>query len=326
MISKLGNKLIYRSLGKDQTGVYYSASNLDYSPIGSVGTAGQMVAGHEIATASFPSATIGANLSWYNLADMVDASGNARVLTNNNTATFGTDILGQSSKAASLASASSQYLSSTSSVYDPGAANFTVGGWFSPTSWSAGTYGFFGQYVSAIKSFTLRNVTGVLTLLATSDGATEQTVLTYSSAGLTGWNHLAVRYVLSTKLFTLFINGKAAATGTHTGTLYSAGASRKFTIGSENTANYFNGLADEFFFCNGTAFSDNDLAKIYARKYSHNQAIAPVSQHWIVQVQAGGQTRELYDVIVDKQASDLYYDLSDEVSTTQVSLRLANIY
>jgi hypothetical protein len=83
---------------------------------------------------------------------------------------------------------------------------------------------------------------------------------------------------------------------------------------------------DELFFAK-YALTDNDIAKIYARKYSHNQNILPVSQKWIMQAQSsGGQTRELLDNIVDMLANDLYYDLSDESSTTQVSLRLANIY
>jgi hypothetical protein len=53
-----------------------------FAPIGSVGVAGQIAAGHVLAAASFPSAAVGANLSWWNLsADGADASGNGKTLT-----------------------------------------------------------------------------------------------------------------------------------------------------------------------------------------------------------------------------------------------------
>ena len=126
----------------------------------------------------------------------------------------------------------------------------------------------------------------------------------------------------------LYIDSKLTGNGVLTGNLYSIGSTRRFNLGTYNNGagQFYSGLIDEFFFCNGTAFTDNDIQKIYAAKYSHNKNISPVSQKWVFQGYNNGQTRELFDNIIDMQANDLYYDLSDEASTTQVSLRLANIY
>jgi hypothetical protein len=315
------------ALGVDRSLEY----TLPLQAIGSVGSAAQIAAGHELLAASFPSGAIGANLSWYNLPDVNDDSGNARTLTNNNAATFGTDILGQSSKALSLASASSQYLSSTDALFNPGDNDFIIGAWLKPSNW-AGTgtaQMIWTQYSTAAancKSWYLM-LTGVgeLLLVGTTDGTTETTLTTFNVTALTGWNHVALRYSASLNTFYIYLNGKVVTQATIASGLFPSSAPR-FNVGSYNNGAglFFNGQMDELFFAK-YAFTDNDIAKIYASKLTHSRTLSPISQDWKIDAQSvGGQNRDLFDVIVDKDANDLYFDLSDEVSTTQVELKLYN--
>ena len=300
-----------------------------FAPIGSVGTAGQMAAGHVLEQASFPTSAF-AGTSFYNLTSTSTAGdGNTSLghtLTNNGTALFtGTGIFGLANSCMTL-NGSSQYLSSTDIHFDPGSNDFCMGCWLNKTSWADSTARIlFNQWESGKVFRVYFDTNNALYGLVTSDGSTAQTMFSYSTASLTSWHHIAVKHTASSKTLSLYVDGRLVTSGVYTGSLYSAGGTRNFKLGSDGTY-FISGSIDEFFFCNGTAFTDNDIAKIYARKYSHGQNIAPVSQKWIFQGQSGGQTRELLDNIVDMQANDLYYDLSDEVSTTQVSLRLANIY
>ncbi len=300
---------------------------LPLQAISAVGTSGQIAAGHELASASFPSAAIGANLSWYNLADMLDASGNARSLTNNGSATFGTDILGQASKAVSL-NGSTQYLSSTDAFFDPGDNDFTCGGWFKPASWIPGaTKALFGQYITSgnKRCFAVTSEpTGLLYFRTSIDGGAVSSFYCDASL-LTGWHHITAKYIASSNTAYLYIDGKLSVTGVLAAGLYSAGVTRSFNVGNMNNAGFeYDGLIDEFFFAK-LALSDNDISKIFASKLSHNRTLSPVSQKWLMTgISADDQARELLDNIVDMDVNDLYFDLSDEISTTEVELKLYN--
>ena len=291
-----------------------------FTTIGTVGSAGQIAAGHVLASGSFPSAAVGANLSWYMMNALTDASGNGRSLTNPNSAPLtGGDIFGNTSNF--NFNGSSHYLASTDPLFDPGNTNFTCGGWFNPTSWTAG-YMFLAQRDSASISWQIQVTANKLAVAASIDGTAVTYPILYDVTSFTGWHHVAIKYIASTHTFSMYIDGKLIGSGTIASNLWPAGTNRKFNIGSyQNGAGlWYAGTMDEFFFCSGTAFSDNAIAKIYASKYSHNLGLTSLNQKWYFIGTNSGQTRELYDTIVDMQPNDLYYDLSDESSTTQVAM------
>lgn len=299
-----------------------------FTAIGSVGTAGQMAAGHVLTAASFPSAAVGANLSWYNLAaNESDASGNGRTLTPIGSPTYsGTDILGNTG--CLTLNGSSQFVKITNSFFNPGDNDWFAAGWFYSSNWVTPTGGpsLFSQWDSGIKSFYIQNDQASLYLYLSTTGSDVITVR-FPLTITTGWHHIALKYIASTNTIYLYVNGKQFSQYTLSSSLYGSGTGTLMIGASDSVTpgNFWNGEISNFIFAR-YAFTDNDIAKIYARKYSHNQNISPVSQTWIMKAQNGGQTRELLDNIVDMQANDLYYDLSGEASTTQVSLRLANIY
>lgn len=306
-----------------------------FAPIGSVGTAGQMAAGHELTAASFPSAAIGSNLSWWNLGSTADGSGNGRSLLNANTATFNaTGILGDTNQAVNCSASGNKHLYyNTDTFFSYTGADFVGGAWFK-ADWQnipdSGLFGDFNYDAGNYRSWSVNwSASAKEIILYFSPDGNDVAGYTFNT-GITlasnTWNHIVLRYSVSAKTAYLYINGHVVFTASMAATLYQS-TQKSFRLGgySNGTHHTLTGSIDEFFFAK-YMLTNNDLSKIYARKYSHNQNTPPVSQKWVFQGQNGGQTRELLDNIVDMQANDLYYDLSDESSTTQVSLRLANIY
>lgn len=297
--------------------------------IGSVGDVDQVAAGHVLAQGSFPSAAYAAT-SFYNLSGLTDGNTSlAHDLTNNGSAPFtGTGILGAANSALSL-NGSSQYLSSTDAHFDPGDTDFTFGAWFNPTAWvPSAADSLVSQWPSSIgnyRSYVLQlDAPGILIVTGSTDGSTGTRVIEHNVSSLTGWNHIAVKYTASTNTFTMYINGVYVASGSLSGNLFTAGT-RAFNLGSlTNGQQLYSGLIDEFFFCNGTAFSDDDIYKIYAAKISHNSGLSPASQDWRSQLSYGGQVRDLLEYIVDKDQNDLYVDLSGQSSTAVAKFDLLN--
>lgn len=75
-----------------------------------VGQVGQIRAGRQLANADFTNMGLSAPLALYNLADLTDASGNARTLTNKGTVPFGVGINGSATTAAQFAGSTAQAL------------------------------------------------------------------------------------------------------------------------------------------------------------------------------------------------------------------------
>lgn len=307
--------------------------SIDYTLIGAVGDAAQLNSGHQLASSSFPSAAIGANLSWYNLPDVNDDSGNARTLTNNNAATFGTGILGDANQALSLAKASVQYLSSTDVLFDPGDVDFSFACWGLPTNYATSDIEpFCSQYDSGSDKrgylFFIQN--SGLHLYASHDGTdANQKTWDYDLSGYAGWIHAAFRYIASTNTFEIFVNGVKVGSLTLGGNLASRGASRSLKIGSfqdsPGTANSYNGKIDELMF-GLYAFSDNDFMKLQAAKYTHNKGMASNAQDWKwwVKTATDAQRRLDYDPIISAELNELFFDLSQEATTALISRKLFN--
>jgi hypothetical protein len=307
--------------------------SIDYTLIGAVGDAAQLNSGHQLAASSFLSAAIGVNLSWYNLPDVNDDSGNARTLTNNNAATFGTGILGDASQALSLAKASVQYLSSTDVLFDPGDVDFSFACWGLPTNYATSDIEpFCSQYdsVSDKRGYLFFIQNSGLHLYASHDGTdANQKTWDYDLSGYAGWIHAAFRYIASTNTFEIFVNGVKVGSLTLGGNLASRGASRSFKIGSfqdsPGTANSYNGKIDELMF-GLYAFSDNDFMKLQAAKYTHNKGMASNAQDWKwwIKTATDAQRRLDYDPIISAELNELFFDLSQEATTAYISRKLFN--
>lgn len=300
----------------------YQEYTLPSQAIGAVGSSGQIAAGHDLVSGSFPSAAL-ASTSFFNLAGLLDANTSlAHDLLNMGTAVFtGTGILGAASSCVAL-NGSSQYLRSTDIHFDPGDTDFTFGGWVKPSS-LLNSMPLCSQSIGGSLSFylTISNFGAELLLGASVDGSSEQSVSFPMTFTAGAWYHLAAKYVASTNTFHVYVNAIKIGTHTLTGNLRAAGASRNFQLGGDTTGGkYFPGNLDEFFFCNGTAFSDEAINKIFAYKLSHNKYIVPSGQDWLIHAAYNGTTKEISNsIIVTKDYNDLYIDLSGYDPTTVIT-------
>jgi len=299
--------------------------------IGSVGDADQVSAGHVLAQGSFPSAAY-ANTSFFNLTSVNDGNTSlAHNLTNNGTVLFDQiGIIGVDDQCAGF-NGSSQYLSSTDAHFDPGDSDFTCGGWFKISNWSIETPKvLFGQWdtTNNKRSFSVDLVSGIR-LRGSTTGADWVDVIStlVSSWDNNSWHHVAIKYIAASNTLYLYLDGILNTTNTLSTNLPATGTTRAFTIGIQNILSpvgYLDGNVDEFFFCNGNAFSDDEIWKVYAAKISHNAGLAPANQDWKAQIANGDFKRELIDYIVDIDENDLYVDLSGQSSTSTVKLDLFN--
>ena len=294
--------------------------SMPFTAISSVGSAGQIKAGHILTTLSFPSTLSATQYSYYNLTSINDGTSNARNLTNNGTILFnGIDILGNTSGCASL-NGSSQWFSTTSSFFNPGNNDFTCGGWFKPTTYTSGLQTLFGQW-SAIGnlSFMVRlTAAGMLEVYASSDGTTTA-FATLNPLVTSGWMHVVMRY--STGLSTLEIFVNSTSIGSLSTSLFSA-SSPDFAIGRGASNNYFSGLVDEFFFAT-PLLTDNGIAKLYAYKLTHNRLLSPESQRWYFWGTSAGQTRQIDNPVIDIDPNEVWWDLSAE--SASVAAKLHNV-
>lgn len=299
--------------------------SIEYTLIGAVGDVGQLNSGHQLAASSFPAAAIGANLSWYNGDSLADESANGRALTSPSGNTYGTGILGDASQAFSLARASSQYLKSTDALFNPGNNDFSVFGWIKPVSWTSGTYRtIFSQAPGAGNyAFILSIInTNILRLNLSTDG-TNLVWQDIDVSGLTGWHHVGFKYVASVYTGYLYIDGAQVAQVVLSAGMKSA-ASPKFNIGAYNdVSDYFDGLIDEIVFAK-YAFSDNDIMKLQAAKYTHNKGVASSSQDWKWWIKtATDSERPLdYSPVIAQTLNELFFDLSQESSTCYIARKL----
>lgn len=296
--------------------------------IGNTGDVSQISAGHALASSSFPSTHYATKVSFYNLTDENDGNTSlAHNLTNNGSTLFnGTGILGVASSCA-VFNGISQWLSSTSSYFNPnGATDWVMGGWFKPTSytpaanqtlfssWASG-----GNYKFSVDLTTLGNL-----LISSSVNGTVATSTTIPWGTGSGWNHIAIKYDANDQDIYIYIN--SVNVGIHpVGAALYMPASPDFAIGARaGGSSYYAGLVDEFFSCVGYGLNDSEIAKIFAAKISHtNSPLTPKCQEWIATVTLSQMTVPLEeDFIVAMDENDLYVDLSGQTSTATIYLTM----
>lgn len=296
-----------------------------------VGTAGQIRAGHTLATDSFPAAAIDtAKLSFWNLAGVYTDPYGSRALTAANTPSATTGISGTASEAIALVGASSQRLSSTDAFFQPyGSGGFSVGGWFKPTALS-GVQILLARYngTGNLRQWEVF-LNGATLYLSTSSDGTVSTFLAHSFdvTGIAGvWTHLAV--VWDTAYLTLYMNGKLLDRMPWT---TFANVTPAFEVGSEGGgSSYFTGSVDELFYVKGVALSAEDIRKLMAYKHVHNKGIAAQAQDWRFNVFLGGASGLASEYssqmfVVDKTSNAAWIDLSDLSTSDYVHIRMTNM-
>jgi hypothetical protein len=320
-----------------------SVSNVAYSvsksAVGSVGSAGQIVAGHTLAAEDFPS-TAG-KIAFWSLSSASDnsaaascASSTACDLTNTATVTFAsTGIAGAASSAASF-NGTTQTLSKSDAFLKVSTTDsYMAGGWFAPTSWTpAALQVFFSlEYDSSTNRSLYVGVgtTGQVSFQDSTDGtgagavAIDSAPLAFSA---NSWHFIAVYYDGTNKRLVGFIDGKRVGSASLTKSSVAANQLWRISGRFNALASPFSGLADEVFFLKSTTPpTDDDIRKLWAAKLSHNRAIPIADQQWTgVYARSDNKIQNQLsdDWIVAQDDNNLWYDLSGLSSTSQVSLKL----
>ena len=294
--------------------------------IGSVGTADQIQAGHNLDVSSFDF-SLAANVgSFWNLrADALDDSVNSENLTQNGSPVFtGIGINGLAG-AADL-DGSTDYFSRAGTFADTlnRNINYSFGAWIALNDWtpasnqtplSIGTAG-----LSPVMQFRVAITTGNLQV---SDAAGLRIDLPQSFVD--GDLHHFVIVQVATDRFKLYIDGEFAVDGVNTSGSDATGA---VTIGigavgnsgGEKTAGIF-----EQAFLIKQLLSDDQIRKIYSARIDHNRNVPVANQAWSgSEAILNGPTFALENYETGRNQNSIYVDLASRASTNLVSLTLLN--
>jgi len=333
--------VVRRSVGSWDTNVRESAptkrhmvpvgvnTSLEYTKsstvVGTVGTLGQISAGHALTSLSFPSAIDAANKSWFNFdQDLVDDSGNGRTLgmAGGAAAAFGLGIMGFANSA--LVLSGTGYCNSTSPYFNPGNSDFVVGGWFYASSWAASCT-LAAQTYGGLSAFEL-SVDGTNGLIVlTGWGASSSVILSgpCSSWSPTTWHHIVVTYIASTRTFSLYLDGILMDSQILTEDLRAA-SSPVFSLGGKSGGTNLIGRLDEIFFVAGSSTDDAFPDKVFASKFTHNRLLSPNDQDWVAKVRIDGSMITYKDFAVQEDYNDFFADFSKLPARAEVELRLYN--
>jgi hypothetical protein len=310
-------------------------------PIGSVGTADQIGAGHTLAVDSFPSGVVATtDCSWWNLQSTSSDGNtlNTRNLTQVGGGGFtGTGLFGE---AASAWIGGSAYLARTDMFFSPGGlafVPFTAAGWFEYNFGSSSGSCFMSVASSTSdRSWELRVPAGTpltleLAYYASGDSGSGASytrsipivLSNFVTLGV-GRHHLAVRATAG--LIQVLINGVVA--GSSALTMRGTMSTGQFRIGQDitATATAYGGSVREAAFVRA-ALEIGSIRKLGAYKLVHNREVLSVDQDWIASLQSALGPEEVpTDWIVDKSSSNsVYWWLNGQLSATKFGAKLMNM-
>lgn len=286
----------------------------------------QIKAGHVLDSDSFPSSIASSNLSFYNLGDLNDDSGNARTLTNVGSTTFtGLDIFGVSGIA--IFDGSSQTLTSTDAFFDLVPTDrWMLGGWYAAEDWSdAGTLISYWDG-SPDNGPRIETFSGDLLFSSYEDGSTITSISVPINLIDGTWHHVALAYD-GTSLKG-YLDGVEVGSSGFAGQADITGAT--FAIGSRYVSGtpggFYTGKAQDIFFVKDSMSSD-DYRKIYSAKLTHNQSVGIGDQQWYGNFSKSDNSlisNELdQDWLLDKKSNFLFIETGLEPEDS-LSLRLQN--
>lgn len=295
--------------------------------VGSVGSSGQVVAGHVLDINSFPVGSSSGNTSINNLVNGsgVNALGAATAdFTPNGSPSGATSILGIANGATAL-NGTTQYFSSLSNWFDAGSNDFTTGIWVKPTDWTPATTSAIISAGSAgdvsIEALIIAT-TGVIRFYYPLDASNQGSIDIPNSFADGSWHHVAVKYKASTTTFSFYVDGALV------GSVVQANRNMvtdKFNIGANTAgAQKLTGSIDEFFWTY-QALSDEEIRKLYSAKISHNANVATAYQEWTANIYSKVASQDDQSWLVDKTDKDnLFIDFSGLASTDSVEIMLKN--
>lgn len=316
----------------------------DAHVVGSVGSAGQIKAGHVLTTKSFPAGVVGNDkLAFWNLASASDNSGQTSCtsgaaacdLTNNGTVTFtGSDIFG-SARVATF-NGTTQSLSSTDAFFNPGnGKSFAFGGWFYLTSWTpASANSLVGFYASGTDKGPLFYVDNLGIMFVATNTATLDDATIRVGGLASGWHHVVMLYDQANTTLKAFVDGRFS--GSSVLVNQRALTSPAFRVGANGSSatNFMNGSAEDVFFINcgvsTSCVSDQDIRRLYSTRLDHNKNLIAKRQDWQIRHQhrgiAGNPYQKLPFVWMDTTDSNsLFLDLADLDSDDRVDIRLYDL-
>jgi len=300
--------------------------------VGEVGSANQIKAGHVLAAESFPSSLASGSRVWYPLeANGNDGSTNAVNLTNNGSTAFtGTDLWGNSNKAANLDGINDSF-DSTSATFNPGNAKpFAVGGWVALTDWTpSGTqYLFAQQSATGDRGFgVFVSSTGDISFVGTNTAGSHDTTVLVTNPGFTNgsWHHFVLLFDYANATLKAFIDGKLTGQGSLANVR--SVSSPRFRIGAQYAVaqDFAAGRFRDFFFVNNYLLSEDDVRKLMSYKLNHAKSVSAKNQDWRI-VLSTPMSFPYSAVIVDQSdANNLYLDLTDVEATDTADLSLLDL-
>lgn len=296
----------------------------ELAAVGNVGDASNIRAGHILDEPSFPS-SLTTELSFYNLDDLNDDSTNGRNLTDTGSVPYtATGVTGAANTAASF-NGTNQFLYSTDAHFNPGDNDFTCGAWVQRSDWSnVASRGVFGNWDTGDKTFRL-SIAGGNFVFSGSTDLTSDLGVSSPHTSLSGWVNVVFKYQASSDTVFGYVNAQNIGS-INLGAGMASAATSNFVLGREgdHVSRFWDGDIDEFYCINGDALSDEEIQKAYASKISHNRGLAAQDQKWSAWAKAGDITLPTPNYVVDLDLNDLYVDFSDQLSTTQVDLKLHN--
>ena len=314
--------LATRRHGRPTVNVSPTIFELSKQTVGAVGSSGQVMAGHELDSLSFPSFTT--ETSFYNLGDVSDDSGNARTLTQTGDGVFtGAAIDGSSSTYDQ--DGTGDNLQSTAAFFNGGDADFTAGCWVKVDTFAAGDF-FFGTFGTTLDSWQMvQSGTDEIDIKG-STGSVNSVLATITTGLLTDYNHWAVRYEASSNEFNVYVNGILDTVVNNGGALDAATGTVNYSIGGAPAgAASTDGKFDECFFT--TQFlSDAEIRKAYSYRIDRTDSVIEENQAWYgTFFDANDELiNELdQDWLISKTTTDAYIDLGLDAADS-VALRMQN--
>lgn len=318
----------------------------DAKVVGSVGSAGQIKAGHVLTTKSFPSSVLNNDkLAFWNLASASDNSGQTACtsgaaacdLTNNGTVTFtGSDLWG-TGRAATL-NGSTQYFTNTDSFFDFGSTiDWAIGGWFYSTNWVPSSANQVlllqgDQNTDASYRIVLIQTTGVLSLQATNTSTSYDAAASTAGTLAAGWHHIAGTYNSTADLLTLYVDGSAVSQAP-IATIRASTTDRFYlgaTLASGSPTYHFPGVVQDVFAVRGYAVTAQDIRRLYSTRIDHNKNLIAKRQDWHFKHQHLGTAGNPYQTLPfvwhdPTDANSLFVDFSDLDATDKVDIRLYDL-
>lgn len=239
--------------------------------IGSVGSAGQLATYGAVLVGDFAGAA--SLTSFYSLdTNANDGSANARNLSSVGSPTFvGKGFFGR--ELVARLDGSSMALSSTSSFFNAGDTDFSVGGWFAADNWQATNQTLIGQGGSA---------TDLGFLITIGGGGTNNIGFFYPTSAVGGafinvpnnfesgsWHHVALTYTASSDTWAFYVDGQKAGTVVQVNRTITTSA---FRVGGRfTTTEWFLAGKTQDVFYTQQVLTDAQMNLLYSKRFKGQQ-------------------------------------------------------